>query len=277
MDPMRRRSQLIPWKAAGRVSEQMASGDEVVRETGWVFNNETGDELTLAEFVATGDDEVPAYLETFGVRGPENQQRALVEIGAGIGRMTCAFTREFGSVIACDLDPGFLERCYETVGRFGKVERLHTLEVADGRTLDLPPNSADVAFSYITLQHCDEDDALELAAESVRVVRPGGKILLNFRGPSWSDPFLVSAGAVIRGLYRVPKLGGWLSRKRSVTRLAWQVSRLHPDQVIGPLSPQLTDIELWRNPDAKFTAYRTTPRTFEGINRHHWWLVATVT
>ena len=65
---MRRRRQLIPWKAAGRVSERMATGDDVVRETGWVFNNATGDELTLAEFVATGDDEVPAYLETFGLR-----------------------------------------------------------------------------------------------------------------------------------------------------------------------------------------------------------------
>ena len=55
-----RRSQLIPWKVAGRVSERMATGDDVVRTTGWVFNNETGEQLTLAEFVATGDDEVPA-------------------------------------------------------------------------------------------------------------------------------------------------------------------------------------------------------------------------
>ena len=53
--PMRRRSQLIPWKAAGRVTEEQASADEVVQATGWVFNNETGDTLTLAEFVATGD------------------------------------------------------------------------------------------------------------------------------------------------------------------------------------------------------------------------------
>ena len=170
---MRRRSQLIPWKVAGRVSERMASGDDVVRETGWVFNNATGDELTLAEFVATGDDEVPAFLETFELREPKNQERTLVEIGAGIGRMTCAFTREFGAVIACDLDQGFLERCYETVGRFGKVERLRTLEVADGRTLDLAPNSADVAFSYITLQHCDEDDALEARVGSGSCGPPG--------------------------------------------------------------------------------------------------------
>lgn len=272
-----RRSPLLPWKLAGRVSERMASGDDVVRETGWVFNNETGDQLTLAEFVETGDHEVPAYLEQFGLREPENQQRTVVEIGAGIGRMTCAFTREFGSVVACDLDAGFLERCHETVSRFGKVERLRTLEVADGRTLDLRPNTADLTFSYITLQHCDEDDALELASEAVRVTKPGGKIALNFRGPAVSDPFVVPLGGAIRNLYRVPKIGPWLSGRRALTRLAWQVSRLHPDQVTGPLSPQLTDIEVWTNPKSKLHAYGAGMRTFEGINPHHWWLVATVT
>jgi ubiquinone/menaquinone biosynthesis C-methylase UbiE len=274
---VRRRSQLIPWKAAGRVSERMASGDDVVRETGWVFNNATGDELTLAEFVATGDREVPAFLETFGLRNPDNSQQTLVEIGAGIGRMTCAFTREFGCVVAADLDQGFLERCHETVGRFGRFDRLRTLEVADGRTLDLPPNSADIAFSYITLQHCDEDDALELASEAVRVVRPGGKIALNFRAPAASDAIVLPAGAAVRSLYRVPTLGGWLSRHRWLTRLAWQASRIHPDQVTGPLAPQLTDVEVWTNPKSKLHAYGASMRTFEGVNPHHWWLVATVT
>jgi len=274
---MRRRSQLVPWKVAGRVSERMPTGDDVVRETGWVFNNATGDDLTLAEFVATGDDEVPAYLETFGLRGEQTQHQTIVEIGAGIGRMTCAFTREFGSVIACDLDQGFLERCHETVGRFGKPDRLRTLEVANGRTLDLPPNTADVAFSYITLQHCEEDDALELASEAVRVVKPGGKIALNFRGPAMGDRIVVPAGAAVRSMYRVPKVGDWLSRQRSVTRLAWQASRLHPDQVIGPMAPQLTDIEVWKNPQSKLAAYDATMRTFEGVNPHHWWLVAEVT
>lgn len=255
----------------------MTSGDEVVRQTGWVFNNATGDSLTLAEFVATGDDEVPAYLEVFGLREPENQRRTLVEIGSGIGRMTCAFTREFGTVIACDLDPGFLERCYETVGRFGKVDRLRTLEVADGRTLDLRPNSADLAFSYITLQHCDVDDALELASEAVRVVRPGGRIALNFRGPSGSDALVVPAGAVVRSMYRIPSVGTWLSGQRSVTRLAWQANRLHPDQVTGPLAPQLADIQVWTNPRSRLSAYGASMHTFEGINPRHWWLIATVT
>ena len=55
--------------------------------------------------------------------------------------MTCAFTREFAVVYACDLDAGFLERCRETVARFGKVDRLRTIDVADGRTLDVPTTS----------------------------------------------------------------------------------------------------------------------------------------
>ena len=73
---MRRRPQLIPWKVAGRVTEQQASADDVVQATGWVFNNETGDTLTLAEFVATGDNEVPVYLDRFGLLDGDDDDRA---------------------------------------------------------------------------------------------------------------------------------------------------------------------------------------------------------
>ena len=278
---MRRRPQLVPWKAAGQTSERQASGDDVVRTTGWVFNNETGSELTLEQFVASGDSEVPAYLTVFGLRTPDAQGRGpedktLVEIGSGIGRMTCAFTREYASVIACDLDAGFLERCIETVSQFGKVDRLRTSHVLDGHTLDLPPNSADVAFSYITLQHCDADDALELTSEAVRVTRPGGKVVLNYRARSAQDVLLLPLGAVTRGLFRIPKFGPWLSQRRLAARLGWQANRLQPDELIGPLSPLLTDIEIWRNPKSRITGRGAVNQEFDGINPHHYWLIATV-
>lgn len=278
---MPRRAQLVPWKAAGRTSERQASGDDVVRTTGWVFNNETGGELTLEQFVATGDAEVPAYLTVFGLREPDADGRSpddktLVEIGCGIGRMTCAFTREYGTVIACDLDAGFLERCFETVGRFGKVDRLKTSHVTDGHTIDLPPNSADVAFSYITLQHCDPDDAQELTSEAVRITRPGGKVVLNYRARSAQDIVLLPLGAIMRGLFRIPKFGPWLSQRRFAARLGWQANRLQPDELIGPLSPLLTDIEIWRNPKSKITGRGAVNQEFDGINPHHYWLIATV-
>lgn len=257
------------------------SGDDVVRTTGWVFNNETGSELTLEQFVATGDSEVPAYLTVFGLREPDAggrtpDQKVLVEIGSGIGRMTCAFTREYAAVIACDLDAGFLERCIETVGRFGKVDRLRTSHVIDGHTLDLPPNSADVAFSYITLQHCDPDDALELTSEAVRVTRPGGRVVLNYRGRSAQDVVLLPLGALTRGLFRIPKFGPWLAQRRLAARLGWQANRLQPDELIGPLSPLLKDIEIWRNPKSKITGHGAVNKEFDGINPHHYWLIATV-
>lgn len=273
---MPRRAQLIPWKTAGRITEQYASGDDVVRETGWVFNNAIGDQLTLAEFVASGDDEVPTYLELFGLRTEQPDQTTFVEIGSGIGRMTCALTREFGSVVACDLDAGFLERCRETVARFGKVDHLRTLEVADGRTLDLPDDSVDVAFSYITLQHCEPDDALHLASEAVRVTRPGGRIALNLRSRSGADIVTLPLGATARTMFRVPGLGDWLSRQRSVTRLAWQANRIGPEQLLGLIGHQLHDVAVWRHPASPVTGPGARTETFEGINRHHWWLVATV-
>jgi SAM-dependent methyltransferase len=275
----RQRPQSIPWKVAGRATEEQASADEVVQAMGWVFNSETGDTLTLAEFVATGDAEVPVFLDRFGLLDGNDERRQLVEIGCGIGRMTCAFTRRFGRVVACDLDAGFLERCREAVARYGKVERLRTVEVTDGRTLRLPDDSGDVAFSYITLQHCRRDDALALVREAVRVVRPGGQVALNFRSWSGTDPFVLPVGVAMRGMLRAPGVGNWLSRRRTVTRLAWQANRLDPHQVVGPIQDSLTDVVVWRNParDAPLWGVKhATSQHFEGINRNHWWLVATV-
>ena len=180
---------------AGRVTEQQASADEVVQATGWVFNNETGDTLTLAEFVATGDNEVPVYLERFGLIDDDDDRRSLVEIGCGIGRMTCAFTRRFGTVFACDLDAGFLERCREAVARFGKVDRLRTVEVTDGRSAGASPTAPPTSRSATS--RCSTASAttpLALVGEALRVVRPGGQVALNFRSWSGLDPFVLPIG-----------------------------------------------------------------------------------
>jgi SAM-dependent methyltransferase len=219
------------------------------------------------------------YLDRFGLVDTDDAGRALVEIGCGIGRMTCALTRRFGTVYACDLDAGFLERCREAVARFGKVDRLRTVEVADGRSLDIGTDSADVAFSYITFQHCERDDAAALVEEAIRVVRPGGRIALNFRSWSGTDPFVLPVAALMRGLLRVPGVGPWLSRKRIPTRLAWQANRLDAHQVLRPIQDRLADVVIWRNPvrDAPIWGVADArPEFFDGINRNHWWLVATV-
>lgn len=274
----RRRSQLIPWQVAGQVTDRQQSVDEVVQATGWVFNNERGDAITLGDFIASGDVEVTLYFEAFGLATADDDERAVVEIGAGIGRMTCALTRRYGTVYACDLDAGFLERCREAVARHGQVDRLRTVPVPDGRSLDVADGAADIAFSYITLQHCSRRDAHALVDEALRVVRPGGLVALNFRTRTWSDFFLLPTGAVVRGLLNLPGLGPWLSRRRTPARLAWQVNRMDPHHVLGPVAGRVTNVTIWRN------QRRTGPLFGVGdaalgylpeLNPAHWWLVAT--
>ena len=271
-----RRGQFFLWKAAGRTSERQASCDDVVRATGWVFNNEAGHHQTLAEFVRTGDDEVGAYLAVFGLSDTGDDPRHLVEIGSGIGRMTCAFTRRFRHVTACDLDAGFLERCRESVAQFGRPDRLSTVEVGDGRTLPLPADSADIAFSYITMQHCDFEDALALSDEAARIVRPGGRVALNYRRRSGIDVVLLPMGALVRMAFSIPGLGTWLSQQRGAARLGWQTNRMSPDQVLTAIGDRLGQIEVWHNPSMHVDASGAEAKTFEGINASHWWLIGTV-
>jgi ubiquinone/menaquinone biosynthesis C-methylase UbiE len=277
---MAQRSQLIPWKSAGRLSERFASGDDVVRQTGWVFNNATGKTLTLAEFVASGDHEVPAYLDLFALRGADPSTRTLTEIGSGIGRMTCALTREFAMVVACDLDAGFLERCHEVVASFGRADRLRTVQVADGRTLQLADDSSDTTFSYITLQHCDADDVRSLVSEAIRITRPGGRLALNLRLRSPLDVVAMPVGSLVRSLFRIPLIGNWLSTRRSVTRFAWQANRVSPEEIIARHRHQLSDVAIWVHPDRESrVASIVAPvpvRSSVSVNTNHWWLVANV-
>ena len=272
---MARRKQHIPWHAAGEATEAESSADQVVRETGWVFNNRTGNELDLASFVRSGDHEVGAYVEGFGL--DVAQPATLVEIGSGIGRMTSQFTHRFERVIACDLDAAFLERCRETVSRFGITPRLQTLHVADGRTLVMPDDSADVTFSYITLQHCHRDDALALTAEAVRVTKPGGRIALNYRTWTATDGVLWPAGKAMRAVWKLPKVGPALARQRVTTRLGWQANRLAPLEVVATIGARLDNMEIFRAAQRQpFGVEGTADRTLAGINPSHWWLVADV-
>jgi ubiquinone/menaquinone biosynthesis C-methylase UbiE len=277
MAPSRPRPQ-VPWRSAGRRAEGRGDSDSVVRETGWVFNNQRSRFLTLAEFVDSGEQEVGAYLEHFGFAHADNEQRTLVEIGAGIGRMTASFTQRFGSVIACDLDAAFLERCRETVAKFGRPERLSTVHTHDGRTMHIAERSADVTFSYITLQHCDASDALTLTTEAFRVLRPGGWVILNFRTWTPADVILFPAGIIMRVLWRLPIVGPWLVSKRWSTRLGWQANRLSPRVVLDHLRKSgvaVDDPSIWvRHARRRVEAPGVPIRTFAGIARSHWWLIA---
>ncbi len=276
-----KRAHHLPWRRAGNLADNNLSADDVVRETGWVFNNETGNDLTLKEFVDTGDKEVQLYIRLLELGDIKFESSTLLEIGSGIGRMTSAFTNRCEKVIAADVDSAFLERCRQTVARFGRIDRLTTLHVANGRTLALNDDTVDLAFSYITLQHCQPHDALELVNQAIRVTRSGGTVVLNFRTWVLSDVLLVPLGIAMRSLWKVSIVGPRLARWRWSTRFGWQANRLKPDTVLAKVAPQLSDIKIFHSKKRTLKVMTTDKNQVKviptnRINPSHWWLVAQV-
>ena len=276
-----KRAHHLPWRRAGNLADNNLSADDVVRETGWVFNNETGNDLTLKEFVDTGDKEVRLYIRLLELGDIKFDSSVLLEIGSGIGRMTSAFTNRCEKVIAADVDSAFLERCRQTVARFGRIDRLTTLHVANGKTLALNDNTVDFAFSYITLQHCQPNDALELVNQAIRVTRSGGTVVLNFRTWVLSDVLLVPLGIAMRSLWKVSIVGPRLARWRWSTRFGWQANRLKPDTVLAKVAPQLSDIKIFHSKKRTLKVLTTGKNQIKviptnRINPSHWWLVAQV-
>ena len=278
---MNLRAHHLPWNSAGNVADNDLTADDVVRETGWVFNNETGDELTLKAFVETGEKEVQRYIRLLQLEKFQFENSTLLEIGSGIGRMTSSFTNRCRAVIAADVDSAFLERCRQTVARFGRIDRLSTLHVANGKTLGRADKSVDMTFSYITLQHCQPQDALNLVSEAIRVTRSGGLIVLNFRTWVVSDVVLVPLGIAVRRLWKMPVLGRRLARWRWSTRLGWQANRLKPDTVLQDFESQLREIKIFHSVKRKLAVATSRENSVQTIptnriNPSHWWLVAQV-
>lgn len=276
-----KRAHHLPWRRAGHLADDNLSADDVVRETGWVFNNETGDDLTLKEFVDTGDKEVQRYVRLLELQNIQFESSTLLEIGSGIGRMTSAFTNRCQKVIAADVDSAFLERCRQTVAQFGQIDRLNTLHVVNGRTLVLGDDTVDATFSYITLQHCQPQDAIELVNEAIRVTRSGGTIVLNFRTWVLSDVVLVPLGVAMRALWKVSIIGPCLARWRWSTRIGWQANRLNPNTVLAKVAPALCEIKVFHSVKRKLKVSTNSQKPIKTIptnriNPSHWWLVAQV-
>lgn len=276
---MAKRTQFVPWKTAGNKTESGLTADDVVRTTGWVFNNETGSALTLGDFVATGEKEVRRYMRQFELPTEQLANQKLLEIGSGIGRMTAPFTHMCAQVIAADIDAAFLERCRETVAKHGRPERLRTVHVADGRSLNLSDKCTDVTFSYITLQHCERSDALSLTHEAVRVTRDGGRVVLNYRSWVPIDVVLVPLGMLMRSLWKLPRVGKVLASMRWTTRLGWQANRLSPDDVIeslkaSPTWSRIASVAVHHSPRLvrRVQHADVSVAPLKRVNRSHWWL-----
>jgi ubiquinone/menaquinone biosynthesis C-methylase UbiE len=118
----------------------------------------------------------------------------VLDMGAGSGRATLMvlLNRPNTSVVALDIYSGYWgiddntpERLKRNAAAAGAANRVD-VQVADMRELPFPDASFDGAVSSFALDHLRRDDVPRALGEAVRVLRPGGQILImNVNVDAW--------------------------------------------------------------------------------------------
>ena len=116
------------------------------------------------------------------------QGRRVLDVGCGVGMYTSAFRRSTPAVFGIEVE---FARAVEACPRAQGIVQ------AVGETLPFADASFDVVFSHEVLEHVRDDQ--RCAQEMVRVVRPGGRILIFV--PNRLYPF-ETHGIYVRGRYR---------------------------------------------------------------------------
>jgi SAM-dependent methyltransferase len=110
------------------------------------------------------------------IRLPPGEGRAFLEVGCNWGRWCVSAARRGYSVVGVDPSLDAIRAARRVAEQLG-VDA--TYLVADARHLPFAEAAFDVVFSYSVFQHFAKDDALASFAEIGRVLRPGGRSLVQ--------------------------------------------------------------------------------------------------
>jgi SAM-dependent methyltransferase len=181
------------------------------------------------EFFATGEAEVEAALARGRALGVPVEQRDALEFGCGIGRVTRALAARYDRAVGVDISTEMLDRARELNAGAEGIEFVHNeapdLAVLGDRRFDL-------VYSRHVLQHLPSEDlARSYLQEMVRLVRPGGLVLVHV---PLSIP-LRHRLLITRRAYEALRRVG-VSADTLYTRL-----RLHPVSMLAVSEPRLRE------------------------------------
>jgi ubiquinone/menaquinone biosynthesis C-methylase UbiE len=184
--------------------------DRAARENA-AWHIATGYTTESEAFFDSGKREVDEFLRLAGLS--LNGTEELLEVGSGVGRMTRHLAALVQRVVAVDVSAEMLSRARANLAGVGNVE---FVEVSGAGDLPLGDSSVDAVFSYVTMQHVPTSSAQErYFAESLRVLRPGGWVFLQFR----------RSGLVPRLLDWVGHVGHSVVGRRTLNK-AWRGARV---------------------------------------------------
>lgn len=141
----------------------------------YYINSDFGKKITDKQFRDSGFE---AYKKLILDDGLIWSRKTILDLGCGAGRLTEFMAQDFKKVIGVDIAPTMIAQAKQ---RLGKLKNTVFLET-DGKSIPLPSNSVDVAFSYLVFQHIkDGTMAFNLLTDIFRVLKHGGifKVLLR--------------------------------------------------------------------------------------------------
>jgi ubiquinone/menaquinone biosynthesis C-methylase UbiE len=129
----------------------------------------------LGEFLATGRTEIDGAISELDRLGLCARRDSALDFGCGVGRLTSALSRHFGTVTGVDISPPMLEHARKILADDPRCR----VVLGDGPDLaGFCDDSFDLVYSSLVLQHMAPGLADGYLAEFVRVTRPGGAIVL---------------------------------------------------------------------------------------------------
>jgi SAM-dependent methyltransferase len=157
-----------------------------------------GGQWDITEFMATGNTEIEMlmrHLAGFGYA--PNRDGAALDFGCGVGRLTQALGRYFGSCVGVDISQTMIQRA-QSLNELPHCQYVTTSEIS----LPFPAEAFSFVYSNIVLQHIPQRFAKEYLREFIRVLAPGGMLVFG-----------------VQDSFAMPNLSSLVTRTRHILRL----------------------------------------------------------
>ena len=110
--------------------------------------------------------------QTVGIKPDDT----ILEIGCGIGRVGQALAPLCKEWIGCDVSPHMLEHSRQRLAAFDNVR---LVEISGFDLAPIADASVDLVYCTVVFMHIDEWDRYKYVLEAGRVLKPGGRILVD--------------------------------------------------------------------------------------------------